>query len=122
MHTQTIFRNGKPTALPMYIDMPSDAQILNALRARINCEPLFKAMDRALYSGADAYPDGDAALDNIAVTFLARGKSIENMTDADFALIGGHMAQWFQRHFIEPMLEIEKDAVARRLEEEREMV
>ena len=61
------------------------------------------------------------ALGNIAVTFFARGKSIEDMTDADFALIGAHMAQWFQRHFIEPMLMLEKDTVARRLEDEAEM-
>lgn len=122
MPTQTIFRNRKPVALPLYTEIPTDAQILSALRERINREPLFKAMERSLYSGSDAYPDSDSCIDNIAVTFLARGKSIEDMTDADFALIGGHMAQWFQRNFIEPMLTLEKDTVARRLEDEAEAV
>lgn len=120
MMTQTIYRNGKPLALPMYAEIPTDAQILSALRERINREPLFKAIERSLYSGSDAYPDAYACVDNIAVTFFARGKPIEDMTDADFALIGGHMAQWFQRHFIEPMLMLEKDTVARRLEDEAE--
>ncbi|WP_455387401.1 hypothetical protein [Petrachloros mirabilis] len=121
MPTQTIFRNGKPVALPLYTEIPTDAQILSSLREHINREPLFKAMERSLYSDSDAYPDAYACVDNVATTFFARGKTIEAMTDADFALIGGHMAQWFQRHFIEPMLTLEKDTVAHRIEDEMDM-
>ena len=99
-------------------EVPTEDQVRQALQARIaeTCG-LFTAM-ATLESGQDEYPDADQCLDNVALTFLARGKRIEDMTDADFALIGAHVAQWFHRHALLPITKLEQETVAQRLDDE----
>lgn len=104
----------------MYIEVPSDAQILDALREHIHHESLYEAMEHALYSETDAYPNVEACLDRLATLFLARNVPIDDMLVQDFILIGANMAQWFQEHFITPMLEVEKAVVEQILEDEAE--
>ena len=99
-------------------DVPTDAQVRQALQARIaDTHTLFDAM-ATLESGQDGYPIADECLDNVALTFLSRGKSIEEMSDADFALIGAHVAQWFHKYGLRPIFHAEQATVAQRLDDE----
>lgn len=99
-------------------DIPTDDQVRQALQARIakTCG-LFTAMS-TLESGRDEYPNADECLDNVALTVLSRGKRVDQMTDADFALIGAHVAQWFEKHALQPITQIEQAIVGQRLDEE----
>ncbi len=99
-------------------DVPTEDQVRQALQERTaeTCS-LFTTM-ATLESGQDEYPNTDDCLDNVALTVLARGKRIEDMTDADFALIGAHMAQWFHKHALLPIAQLEQAIVAQRLDDE----
>ena len=99
-------------------DIPSADDVRQELQACVvEHVSLYRAMDR-LENTQDEYPNTDDCLDNVALTVLARGKRIKDMTDADFALIGAHMAQWFERHALLPIAQLEQASVAQRLDDE----
>ena len=99
-------------------DVPSADDVRQELQARIvEHASLYRAMDR-LENTQDQYPDADECLDNVALTVLARGKRVDQMSDADFVLIGAHMAQWFHRNALLPITQLEQASVAQRLDDE----
>ena len=98
-------------------DIPSADDVRQELQRIFEDGSLYRAMDR-LENTQDEYPDADQCLDNLALTFLARGKRINDMTDADFVLIGAHMAQWFEKHALLPITQLEQATVAQRLDDE----
>ncbi len=99
-------------------DVPREDDVRQALQVRIaEARTLWRAMDE-LENGSDEYPSADDCLDNVALTVLARGKHIDQMSDADFALIGAHMAQWFEKHALQPIARAEQATVGQRLEDE----
>ena len=101
-----------------WLDIPSADDVRQELQARmVEHVSLYRAMDR-LENTQDEYPDADQCLDNLALTVLARGKRIKDMTDADFVLIGAHMAQWFEKHALMPITQLEQASVAQRLDDE----
>ena len=98
-------------------DIPSADDVRQELQRIFEDGSLYRAMDR-LENTQDEYPDADQCIDNLALTFLARGKRVDQMTDADFSLIGAHMAQWFEKHALLPITQLEQASVAQRLDDE----
>ena len=98
-------------------DIPSADDVRQELQRIFEDGSLYRAMDR-LENTQDEYPNTDDCLDNVALTVLARGKRIKDMTDADFVLIGAHMAQWFEKHALLPITQLEQASVAQRLDDE----
>ena len=98
-------------------DLPSADDVRQELQRIFEDGSLYRAMDR-LENTQDEYPNTDDCLNNVALTVLARGKRIKDMTDADFVLIGAHMAQWFERHALMPITRLEQASVAQRLDDE----
>ena len=97
-------------------DVPTEDQVRQALQERMaKTWSLLLAIETL---ECDDYPDADDCLDNVALTVLARGKRVDQMTDADFALIGAHMAQWFHRHALLFITQLEQATVAQRLDDE----
>ena len=113
---QPIKHHGSRTAY-RWLDIPSADDVRQELQRIFEDGSLYRAMDR-LENTQDEYPDADQCLDNLALTFLARGKRINDMTDADFVLIGAHMAQWFEKHALLPITQLEQASVAQRLDDE----
>ena len=99
-------------------DIPRADDVRQELQARmVEHVSLYRAMDQ-LENTQDEYPDADQCLDNLALTFLARSKRVDQMSDADFVLIGAHMAQWFEKHALLPITQLEQASVAQRLDDE----
>ena len=98
-------------------DIPSADDVRQELQRIFEVGSLYRAMYR-LENTQDEYPNTDDCLNNVALTVLARGKRIKDMTDADFVLIGAHMAQWFEKHALMPITQLEQASVAQRLDDE----